>query len=138
MSENGIAVLVAHPRDARLEEFSRRWREGHFAALPPATVSIAFAWIQRPEDLQSRVEEHRPDILVVHGSLLGAQPAYAALWALTRGAAAVLITDNSDPSRQFTTKRCRVLPVGGAPEMTAAALGLEVGRVQQERAQRAR
>ncbi|TAK27059.1 MAG: hypothetical protein EPO21_24420 [Chloroflexota bacterium] len=137
MSENGIAVLVAHPKAARFEEFRRRWREGRLPALPADEVTIAFTWIKRPEDLKSQVVAHRPHILVVHGSLLGDQPAYAAMWVLTQGAAGVLITDDSDPSRHFETKRCHVLPVQGAPEATAAALGLEVRRVQQERAQRA-
>jgi len=98
-------------------------------------VSIVFAWIRRVEDLESQVAEHRPDILVVRGSLLGEQPAHAVTWALTQEAAGVLITDDSDPSRQFKTKRCHVLPAGGDPEATATALGAEVRRVRQERAQ---
>ena len=137
MSENGIAVLVAHPKAAQFDEFRRRWRKGHFPTLPPDKVSVAFAWIRQPQDLQNQVTAHRPDILVVHGALLGDQPAYAAMWVLTQGAAGVLITDDSDPSRHFETKRCHVLPVRGAPEATAAALALEVRRVQKERGQRA-
>ncbi len=138
MSQNGIAVLVAHPRPAQFREFRRRWRAASLPQLPHDGVRIVFAWITRAEDLQGQVVEHRPDILVVHGSLLGEQPAFAVMWVLTQGAAGVLITDDSDPARQFATKRCHVLPLGGGPEAIAAALSVEIGRVQQERTQRQR
>ncbi len=138
MNQNGIAVLIAHPQPARLREFYHRWRAGTLPQLPRAGVRLVCAWIARAADLEAQVAAHRPDILVVHGSLLGDQPAFAVMWVLTQGAAGVLITDDSDPARQFVTKRCHVLPLGGGAEGIAAALSAEITRVRQERAQRSR